>query len=283
MKRFVGIVVMLILLAGAAMFPVGSPQGGETITVRSGDTLGKLASRHGVSVTQLRQWNTVDGDLIQVGQELQIDEGGTTRPLWQVVRELAQQDGVELATLPKPARRGTPSKSAARPGTRAPSLPDGVYPTDDGGFVNDDGMYVNRRGQPIDENGDVLGGEPTPQWDSLSRPAPKQCLDAMTGIGEGGDNAFGRSEGLSASQVSGAVARFQKQTLRCADGHDDISGQVSLELVIGCDGRVKSVTVLGDGVRSGDFAACVADVMRYAPFPAHARDEVTVQIPLTFD
>ncbi|MCO4769678.1 MAG: LysM peptidoglycan-binding domain-containing protein [Deltaproteobacteria bacterium] len=265
------------------MLPVSSEEGGDVVQVRSGDTLGKLAKKHGITVADLRQWNGLQGDLIQVGQELQIDQGGTTRPLWEVVLERAQGTGAE--SIAEAPLGDAPRKAARRPGSRASksALPEGVYPTDDGRFVNDDGMYVNRQGQPIDEDGNVLGGGVARQWPSLHRPSPKTCLDATTGISEGGDNAFGRSEGLTPQQVSAAVRGFQEQTLRCAEGKDQVTGEIDLEIVVGCDGRVKSVTVNDDGVMEGDFAACVADVMRYAPFPAHARDEVTVQIPLRYD
>ncbi|MBN7811615.1 transglycosylase SLT domain-containing protein [Algoriphagus sp. H41] len=43
--------------------------------VRSGDVLGKIASRHGVSVTQVKEWNNLTSNLIKVGQTLYIYDG----------------------------------------------------------------------------------------------------------------------------------------------------------------------------------------------------------------
>lgn len=40
--------------------------------VRSGDVLGTIAQRHGVSVRELREWNGLRGDMIRVGQKLYI-------------------------------------------------------------------------------------------------------------------------------------------------------------------------------------------------------------------
>ena len=40
--------------------------------VRNGDVLGTIARRHGVSVRELRQWNSLRGDMIRVGQKLYI-------------------------------------------------------------------------------------------------------------------------------------------------------------------------------------------------------------------
>lgn len=43
---------------------------GITYRVRSGDVLGTIASRHGVTVSQIRAWNGISGNLIRVGQTL---------------------------------------------------------------------------------------------------------------------------------------------------------------------------------------------------------------------
>ena len=46
-----------------------------TYKVKSGDALGKIASRHGVSISQLRSWNNLNSSLIKVGQILVIHTG----------------------------------------------------------------------------------------------------------------------------------------------------------------------------------------------------------------
>jgi len=45
-------------------------------TVKNGDTLGHIAQRHGVRTAELRRANQLSGDLIRVGQTLQIPSGG---------------------------------------------------------------------------------------------------------------------------------------------------------------------------------------------------------------
>lgn len=45
--------------------------------VRSGDSLGKIASRHHVSVAQLKSWNHLRSNTIRVGQRLYIYKGGS--------------------------------------------------------------------------------------------------------------------------------------------------------------------------------------------------------------
>lgn len=48
------------------------PATGESTTylVRPGDVLGKIAEHHGVSVRQIKEWNSLHSDQIQIGQEL---------------------------------------------------------------------------------------------------------------------------------------------------------------------------------------------------------------------
>jgi membrane-bound lytic murein transglycosylase D len=52
----------------------GSTYGREKVTysVRSGDVLGKIAQRYNVSVTDLREWNMLSGNLIRVGQRMNV-------------------------------------------------------------------------------------------------------------------------------------------------------------------------------------------------------------------
>jgi membrane-bound lytic murein transglycosylase D len=45
--------------------------------VKSGDVLGAIASKHGVSVTQVKEWNNLSSNLIKVGQTLYIHSGKT--------------------------------------------------------------------------------------------------------------------------------------------------------------------------------------------------------------
>jgi len=46
--------------------------------VRRGDTLGRIAGRYGVSVSQLRSWNGIGGSTIQVGQSLKVPGQAST-------------------------------------------------------------------------------------------------------------------------------------------------------------------------------------------------------------
>jgi membrane-bound lytic murein transglycosylase D len=44
--------------------------------VRSGESLGLIAERYGVSVSDLRSWNKISGSTIYAGQKLKVKKGG---------------------------------------------------------------------------------------------------------------------------------------------------------------------------------------------------------------
>lgn len=48
-------------------------------TIKSGDTLEKIAKAHGVSVQQLRDWNKIQGDTIYAGNALKINDGSSQK------------------------------------------------------------------------------------------------------------------------------------------------------------------------------------------------------------
>ncbi len=50
-------------------------QNSTTYKVRSGDVLGSIARRHGVTVSQIKSWNNLSSNLIRVGQILKISGG----------------------------------------------------------------------------------------------------------------------------------------------------------------------------------------------------------------
>jgi membrane-bound lytic murein transglycosylase D len=70
----------ITFLASTANIPVqpvaklaAQPSVGQTTyVVKSGDVLGNIASKHGVTVSQIKSWNNLDSNLIRVGQRLSI-------------------------------------------------------------------------------------------------------------------------------------------------------------------------------------------------------------------
>lgn len=56
-------------------------ENGVTYRVRSGDVLGSIATRHGVTVSQIKSWNNLNSNLIRVGQNLAIAPGTTSKTI----------------------------------------------------------------------------------------------------------------------------------------------------------------------------------------------------------
>ena len=85
MKKLMWLLGPLLLVAvywghGAGWWVV-LPKKPVLHTVVRGDTLGRIARDHGVAVDELRRWNGIVGDLIEVGQVLEVHVEGTVMPV----------------------------------------------------------------------------------------------------------------------------------------------------------------------------------------------------------
>ncbi|MBC6366623.1 LysM peptidoglycan-binding domain-containing protein [Algoriphagus sp. AK58] len=78
-----------------------------TYKVKSGDVLGSIAAKHGVSVNQIKEWNNLNSNLIKVGQTLYINSGKTSIP--------SQSNSSTLADNSKPSTSG-PKTYTVKPG-----------------------------------------------------------------------------------------------------------------------------------------------------------------------
>lgn len=129
------------------------------------------------------------------------------------------------------------------------------------------------------------GRSPTNDW-GLKKPAPQACLPGpQPGAGDEDDLAFAVSQGLQAVDANEALGGFVHHTLRCVptDASFAPSNSLAIDLHVGCDGRVISVTAsAGDGWPD-EVAACIEDVLHYVPFPPHSLpDGDWIRYPLTF-
>jgi LysM repeat protein len=68
---------------GAAAPSVQASAPASTYTVVKGDTLSAIARRNNISLTDLRQWNNLSGDLIIPGQQLKVAGGAGTQTVAQ--------------------------------------------------------------------------------------------------------------------------------------------------------------------------------------------------------
>ena len=258
--------------------PLGGSSQGPIYTVVRGDSLSVIGKRTQNSVAELREWNGISGDLIEVGQVLAVgppipSERWTVAqrlteavtPLWsRVASGAGTKDGTDEGS--NSVLNASKAKGTKKATTRPRSHSTGIRP-----------VRPEHRGRASNLEGPENGAAAT--WSSLRMPDAKSCLAADVGMEEG---SFGRSQGLEPEQVSAATRAFQRQTLRCYQGRENAEGEVLIKLVVGCDGLVRSSQVEADDTETQDFAECVADVMRYAAFPAHARDEVELIVPMRF-
>ena len=99
----------IALLCLAALAPIRVEAEAPMIVVQPGDALSSIAQRAGVSVSQIKKWNRLDGDLIRIGQRLVIAPPSSTRP----TQARSRDDGIDW-TPPfdypsePPARREPP-------------------------------------------------------------------------------------------------------------------------------------------------------------------------------
>lgn len=100
----------LLLLVGCAWLSPEDPS--ITYTVVRGDSLSKIARAHDVTVDDLRAWNGIDGDFIEVGQQIVIRTGAAP-----------EQVQPTKPAAPSAKRRRSAGSSASAGGAQPPSAP----------------------------------------------------------------------------------------------------------------------------------------------------------------
>jgi hypothetical protein len=124
-------------------------------------------------------------------------------------------------------------------------------------------------------------GPAPPPAQALALPPPQPCRPPPEVVGEHGIAA---SAGLTDAEVAAAMSAFIQNTLRCVPAGWTTDGTLLVAVRVGCDGRVAAVDVEDDGGLPAEMVRCAADVLRYAPFPAHDQpDGFSFEFPLRFD
>ncbi len=96
-------------------------QGAVLYTVKAGDVLGGIAIKHGVTAASIREANGIKGDMIRVGQKLQIPGGKAV-----ATKAPAKKEVKKAAPAPK---KDEPKKEEAKPVEVTPVTPT-VEPVD---------------------------------------------------------------------------------------------------------------------------------------------------------
>lgn len=105
-----------------------------------------------------------------------------------------------------------------------------------------------------------------PDQARLAPPAPKACL-AGPSEADLPEDGMVAGKGLDEAMLRAAMAEAAPYALPCFA--DAPSGAMTLEIVAGCDGRVRELRISDDGGYPSDVTGCVAEVLRNASLPAH--------------
>ena len=194
----------------------------------AGDTLWAIASEFGITVEEIKRANDLQGDRIEIGQQL-----------------IIPSDSPAIANNTQPSR-------SARTKTRRP------------------------RHAPAHT-------APETQPMTLSRPAPKPCLDGPDLNAIGDEAEMIASVGLSMPQVKASMNNALPYVGNCISAGGWPTGKIDLEITVECNGRVQSVSVLRRNGVSVEIAQCAQTTLQNASFPAHDMpDGFTFQYPMTF-
>jgi LysM repeat protein len=86
MSRAFGIALLCLV----ALAPTRVGADARRVVVRSGDVLGTIAKREGVTVAQIKRWNGLESDFIRVGQRLVVEDA---KPVQR--KRVGSQDGID--------------------------------------------------------------------------------------------------------------------------------------------------------------------------------------------
>ncbi len=281
-------------------------------TVVRGDSLGVIARSHGVGVDDLRRWNGLDGDAIDIDQKLLIWEGGEPAPLPKRGRtRVAAAKTVSPAVasvLPEdwepPAMASTAgvlgvlglgaqgigdadleatlaSTSTVRSASSGPSTSLSGRSRIGQGEADEMSVSISTRYDPSLSGGTSFGSAAVSP-PRLPMPGRKRCLAGPTGAGLG-DHGAVMSQGLSGGQISQSLRGFVGHTARCVPRGSTGAFSVMTEITVGCDGRVMRADLVQSGGAPTRVVSCIEQTLKYASFPAHAQpDGFTFQYPIHF-
>lgn len=288
----------------------------DFVSARRGDTLAKIAKRHGVTAAELRDWNGPDVDELDAGEILLVWSRAAPAPPPRpapAVAPASPEAGltVELAPIEEPA---APTVETARTGVviERPAVA-GVLGMKAGGDVDlSDAVAELERFDSAERSqlgsrsltrgtsaeGLTMPSRPAPTLDPdapyipdgsvapprLAKPAPKQCLagGGVTEIGVDG-SVTGGGGGIGLDAIRLAMAQIGRSTIRCFPAGSQGGWVVEVEVTVGCDGRVSHVALLDGGGVPSAVSSCVTQTIGYASFPAHGTPGgVTFQYPMRF-
>lgn len=212
-------VALVLAAAGGLWWWSERPAPPPTAVVQRGDTLWKLAKAHGVTIDELRAWNGLTGDRIDVGQVLVVGPSGAAAPFG------------DRATAPTPTSTRARSSGGALPSPEAAPASAGAWT-----LPPEEPCLAGPDPDGLDASGDEAAFAASA---GLSHPQVKSSMDAFL-------------PALSRCLTPGepAVGTLDLEiTVAC-------SGRVAHVSVLDGDGLgAPLVACLTDGLRYADFPA----------------------------
>lgn len=102
--------------------------------------------------------------------------------------------------------------------------------------------------------------------DRLPSPKAEPCVVFTADPAEG---EYAAPEGLAYETVTASLNKVLPTALHCPRPANLSRVRLNFEMVIGCDGRVKTIECSRDDGAPADYVSCVSAVVAKADFPAH--------------
>lgn len=117
---------------------------------------------------------------------------------------------------------------------------------------------------------------------AVSRPAAKRCLTQRTSANTGDDGMYA-GRGVSSAAIRTALSRPLSTSRRCMPPGTEGDFTITVEIKVGCDGRVANVYPINAGFVPKRILDCVGTVLSSASFPAHdLPDGQSFQYPISY-
>jgi LysM repeat protein len=231
-------------------------------TVERGDTLSKIAARHGMKSADLRALNDMTGDTVRTGQKLKVRGGSPETP--QVAPDRPEPD---TRTAQAPAER-EPRETPAASGT-------GVYTVQSGDTLSQIAERHGMRSAELRALNDMTGdtvrvGQKLKVQGGSAAPAQAPSASSGASASSGSSGASGSGSGVYTVQSGDTVSRIaEKHGMRSADlrSLNNLSGD---GIRVGQKLKVSGAARASDSPDSGASPAPARTPAPAAPAPAAA-------------
>ena len=202
--------------------------------VKSGDYLGRIASRYHVSVNDIKKWNNLKNNNLRIGQRLVIYRRVKKPAKVQTARPAAEQPKPVTSQVREPAKdslsRAVPdttasgaiqdstTAAAAIPDSTAASSPSGsTHSPADTAAANTPSTTIGSTGGTAAGTPEVSGAASDAATSATSASSASSATSATSATSAAADDAQAVKDGASASGQSGPVPSYTTYTVKKGD------------------------------------------------------------------